>query len=228
MLFAKKPAMHALHSLLLYLLVGAALLALVGAPAGHSQAAAPATQPLPGEYLFVETWTQVGGSGHLPQLCIDFPGYEFDPSSGARKPFFAATLPPLLPSAWGFAGHGMSRTGAAGCGAASDLAPIASLPYTTTVSIGTGATGEYGEQLRSANVELIAITDDGQLTANIDGESVTLDAGQRWTKVVTADLKNDRYDGHYEITSSVTNYGWHDRARIQGPTHFTWLPLASR
>jgi hypothetical protein len=217
--------MRTVRSLLLYLLLGAALVARVGVPAARSQPADPAMQPPLGEYLFVETWTEVSGTGNLPRLCIDFPGYEFDPSSGALKPFFAAALPPLPPSAWGFSGGGGSRTGAAGCGAASALAPIASLPYTTTVDIGTGTTGEYGEQLRSATVELIAITADGQLTAMIDGESVTLDPGQRWSKVVTADLKNDTFDGHYEITSSVTNYGWHDRARIQGPTHFIWLPL---
>src|SRR5215211_3206963 len=152
--------MRTLRSLLLYLVVGAALVALIGAPAVHSHPAAPATQPPPGEYLFVETWTEVSGTGKLPQLCIDFPGYEFDPSSGTLKPFFAASLPPLPPSAWGFSGRGGSRTGAAGCGAASALTPIASLPYTTTVGIGTGATREYGEQLRSATVELIAITAD--------------------------------------------------------------------
>jgi hypothetical protein len=219
--------MRTLRSLLLYLLLGAALVGLVGAPAVHSQPATPVTQPPPGKYLFVETWTAVSGTGNLPRLCIDFPGYEFDPSTGALKPVFADTLPPLLPSAWGFSGRGHSRTGAAGCGVASGLGPIASLPYTTTVGIGTGATGEYSEQLRYAEVELIAITTDGQLTATIDGESMTLAPGQRWSKVVGADLKNDMFDGHYEITSSVTNYGWHDRARIQGPTHFVWLPLAS-
>jgi hypothetical protein len=216
-----------LRSLLLYLLLGAALVASVGAPAAHSQAATPATRPPPGEYLFVETWTAVSGTGKLPRLCIDFPGYTFDPSSGALAPSFASRLPPLLPSAWGFSGSGHSRTGAAGCGAASDLAPIASLPYSTTVAIGTGTAGEYGEQLRWAEVTLIAITADGQLTATIDGETVTLDPGQRWSKVVGAALKNDMFDGHYEITSSVTNYGWNDRAWIQGPTHFIWLPLMS-
>src|SRR5689334_3519429 len=121
--------MRMLRSLLLYLLAGAALIAHVGAPSARAQP--PATQPPPGEYLFVETWTQVSGTGNLPQLCIDFPGYEFDPSSGALKPFFAATLPPLLPSAWGFSGGGESRTGAAGCGVSSSLTPIASLPFTT-------------------------------------------------------------------------------------------------
>lgn len=218
--------MRIFRSVLLYLLLGAALVAQVGAPPVQGQPAVPATQP-PGQYLFVETWTQVSGTGNLPRLCIDFPGYQFDPSSGALRPFFANTLPPLPPSAWGFSGHGTSRTGAAGCGAASGLSPIASLPYTTTVGIGTGAVGEYTEQLRYAEVELIAITAGGQLTATIDGESVVLEPGQRWSKVVTADLKNDMFDGRYEITSSVTNYGWHDRARIQGPTHFVWLPLAS-
>jgi hypothetical protein len=219
--------MRTLRSLLLYLLLGTALVALIGAPAAHGQGATPATKPPPGEYLFVEIWTAVSGTGKLPRLCIDFPGYTFDRSSGALAPFFADTLPPLLPSEWGFSGRGMSRSGAAGCGTASSLEPIASLPYTTTVGIGTGTAGEYGEQLRSAEVYLIAIAADGQLTANIEGESVTLAPGQRWSKVVGADFKNDAFDGYYEITSSVTNYGWNDRARIKGPTHFIWLPLMS-
>ena len=65
------------------------------------------------------------------------------------------------------------------------------------------------------------------LTVN-DGELVTLAPGERWSKVVGADLKRGPFDGRYEITSSVTNYGWHARARIDGPTQFAWLPMVGR
>jgi hypothetical protein len=143
------------------------------------------------------------------------------------EPFFNS-LPPLMPSDWGFAGHGYSRTRAAGCGIASGLTAITSLPSTTTISIGTGGTVQYGEQQRAATVELHAIDANGTLSATIDGESVLLAAGQSWRKIVGADLKNDDYDGHYEITSSVTNYGWNNRSEIDGPTHFAWLPALGR
>lgn len=216
----RKPRLLFWHSVAILLLALAAAGGIaLGADSG------PVAKPPPGQYLFVESWTAVSGTGKLPQLCIDFPGYSFDTSSGMLAPFSGSALPPLLPSAWGFAGSGESRSGAAGCGAASDLRPIASLPYSTTVGVGTGTTSDYGEQLRSAPVELLAITADGQLTARIDGETVMLAPGQSWRKVVGADLKNDAFDGHYEITSSVTNYGWHDRASIHGPTQFNWLPM---
>lgn len=218
--------MHKRRSLAAYILAFVLLVAL----ATTASAQRPAAQAsAPSEYGFVEIWTAVSGSGRLPRLCIDFPGYTYDPSTGQLAPFFpSAGLPALPPSAWGYAGNGHSRSGAAGCGVASDLAPIASLPYHTTVAIGTGATTDYGEQTRSADVELLAVAPDGQLSAIIDGTPVILAPGQRWSRVVGADLKNETFDGHYEITASVTYYGRHDRALIQGPTQFVWLPVMAR
>ena len=214
-----------------YLLFSFALVGLAAAPATHGQPAVPAASPArpPQDmYLFVELWTHVNGTGSLPMLCIDFPGYTFDSATGRLARFYEASLPPLLPSDWGFAGSGQSRAGAAGCGVASYLTAIARLPYTTTLAIGTGGTYDYGEQTRAAPVELLAVDAAGTLEARIDGELVTLAPGERWSKVVGADLRRGPFDGHYEITSSVTNYGWRERAEIDGPTQFAWLPMVRR
>ncbi|MFL5807497.1 MAG: hypothetical protein ACJ8CR_37945 [Roseiflexaceae bacterium] len=197
-------------------------------PAAHGLPAARIGMlPPPGMYLFVELWNELGGSGNLPAIAIDFPGYSFDPVTGRLEPFFAP-LPPLLSSDWGFIGDGMSRAGAAGGGISSGLRPLASLPYTTTIQIGTGAAGVYGEETRMALVVLLAADAAGTLIADIDGERVSLAPGRRWSRTVEADLVTETYNGRYRLTSSVANYGWHARALINGPMRFAWLPVVLR
>jgi hypothetical protein len=208
--------------ILLAALLGALPAAGSSSLAGHS-AAAPAPD---GTYLFVELWYLADGSGTLPRLCVDFPGYHFDIASGRLEPFFGE-LPPLHQSDLGFAGRGHQRTGAAGCGVGSGLTAIASLPYTTTLSIGTGTTTDYGEATRAAPVVLEAVDATGTLTTTIDGEAVTLAPGARWSKLVEADMANEHFNGHYMLTSSVTNYGWQSRALIARPQSI-WLPLVIR
>jgi hypothetical protein len=208
-----------LRSLLAWSLVCAALVAPAGATARQAQPAGP-----PAAYLFVEIWTEVSGTGTLPQLCIDFPGYQFEPSSGRMARFFEP-LPALRPSDLGFLGEGQSRTGAAGCGASSQLAPIASLPYTTTIALGTGATSGVHEETRTATVVLRSVDQSGALSATIDGADVTLPPGARWQHAAGADLASAPFNGHYLVTASVANYGWNDRARIEGITQSIWLPL---
>ena len=207
------------------LLVFALFSALV-APGAHAFPAPLAVAPSD-PYLFVELWLQVDGSGTLPRLCIDFPGYQFNPSTGVLEPFFGS-LPQLQPTDLGFAGRGQSRTGAAGCGAASDLTAIASLPYTTTIAVGTGETTEYGATTRAAPVVLESVDQDGTLSATIDGEHVTLTAGAQWLNVAEADLVNNQFNGHYILTSWITNYGWQSRARIVGQQQRIWLPIVAR
>jgi hypothetical protein len=196
-------------------------------PAGARLRTADADTPPQGKYLFVELWTKVDGEGILPALCIDFPNYRFDPATGRLKPYFRP-IPPLYPSDWGFAGRGQSRTRAAGCGIGSGLQVIAGLPYTTTIGIGTGAANDSGEGQRFAAVTLHAVSAGGTLSTTIDGEFVALAPGQQWSKLVEADLITDEYNGHYWITSSVTNYGWQSRSLIEGPTQFVWAPLVYR
>ena len=50
----------------------------------------------------------------------------------------------------------------------------------------------------------------------INGELVTLPAGEKWSRTTEADIKADLYNGQLVITSSLTNYGWQDRARLTG------------
>lgn len=185
------------------------------------------TRPPTDTYLFVELWVEVRGSGTLPTLIVDFPGYQFNPAAGTLRPFFNP-VPALHPSMWGFTGAGNSRSGAAGAGMASSLLVIQNLPYTTTLMLGTGATAGVYEQTRAAPVVLLGATEEGALRATIDGKPVTLLPGDSWSKTVGADLKTAEYDGRYDVISTVTNYGWQVRELIAGPTDFLWLPLAMR
>lgn len=182
-------------------------------------------QPPAEQYLFVELWVRVTGTGNLPLLCIDFPGYEFEPDTGELTPFFEEELPDLVPSDWGFVGRGSSRGGAAGCGAASGLTAVPSLPYTTTLGLATGRTDDWQEELRAVPVVLQAIAADGMLTATIDGTEVMLAPGEHWSTSAVADLVNEEFQGQYQVTSSVTNYGWQSRMAVEGAEQVIWLPL---
>jgi len=197
-------------------------------PESAATANPPITQPPAGQYLFVEFWVAIAGTGQLPMLCIDFPGYHFDAAQGRLAPFADAELPQLAASDWGLAGNGTSRAGAAGCGAASGLEPVNSLPYTTTLHIATGEPDDFGVDLRTARVALQAISAGGTLTTTIDGTEVILATGEDWSRTVTVDLATDAFTGQYQVTSSVTNYGWQSRTNIQRAEQVVWLPLLVR
>ncbi len=184
-------------------------------------------QPPADTYLFVELWVEVRGTGTLPPLIVDFPGYSFNPAAGTLRPAFSP-VPALHPSAWGFAGAGTSRSGAAGAGIASNLLMVPTLPFSTTIPIGTGATVGNYEQTRAATVELLGISQEGVLRATIDGAPELLQPGSSWARRVGANLKTAEYDGHYDVISTVTNYGWQVRELVAGPTHFIWLPRAAK
>jgi hypothetical protein len=198
------------------------------APEPATTAKPPVTQPPAGQYLFVEFWVAITGTGQLPMLCIDFPGYHFDEAQDRLIPFADAELPQLAASDWGLAGNGTSRAGAAGCGAAGGLEPVNSLPYTTTLNVATGEPDNYGVDLRAAPVALQAISAGGTLTTTIDGTEVLLAAGEDWSHTVTVDLETAEFTGQYQVTSSVTNYGWQSRTNIQRAEQFVWLPLLVR
>jgi hypothetical protein len=176
------------------------------------------TQPPGGKYLFVEFWNKVDGTGTLPAMAIDFPFYRFDPQAGSLKPFGPATAFTLTPADLGFFGHGTSRSGAAGTGAASGLDTISNLPYSVAIALPTGsiktASGFPQEDWRQANLKLLAVSPDGTLTCEIDGERVTLPAGEKWSRTTKADVNAGQYNGRLVITSTLTNYGWQDRARL--------------
>ncbi|HRC76391.1 MAG TPA: hypothetical protein PLO33_12010 [Kouleothrix sp.] len=200
----------------------------LGRPHSHATGAEPSVaQPPTATYLFVELWVEVHGSGTLPGYVAGSPGYQFNPPAGTLRPS-AGSIPPLYPSDWGFAGAGTSRSGAAGSGADSALLVIPTIPYSTTLPIGTGAAGPKYEHTRDGLVELRGVSKDGTLDAVIDGQHVSLVPGAIWQKTVGADLKAGGYNGHYDVTSSVTNYGWQVRSLVSGPTEFVWLPTAAR
>jgi hypothetical protein len=177
------------------------------------------SQPPAGKYLFVEVWTTVGGTGHLPQLMIDFPTYRYNRESGALESYTGGANLDLGAGDWGLAGRGSSRGGDAGGGAASQLESIRELPYSTTVRIFTGQVGEMGmEDTRSAPVVVEAVDGEGRLMATIDGERVLLAPGEAWSRTVEADVSTREGKGHYVVTSVVTNYGWLERSLLGGPS----------
>ncbi|MFN8567840.1 MAG: hypothetical protein U0Z44_10055 [Kouleothrix sp.] len=114
-------------SAIVLLLSSLALLARAPMAAGRQSHALhlgdPVAQPPPGTYLFVELWVEVRGTGTLPPLIVEAPGYQFNPPTGVLLPTLQP-IPPLYPSSWGFAGHGTSRKGAAGSGTRSNLSVI--------------------------------------------------------------------------------------------------------
>ncbi len=174
------------------------------------------SQPPQGKYLFVEVWVKVEGTGRLPGLAIDFPGYSFDGATGVLKPSgFAQGFSSLAPTDWGYVGEGSSRQPSAGTGIGSQLTVLNRFPHMTTVRIGTGKTSDNMEETRPTAVELLAVSADGKLTANIDGAKATLAPGESWSRVAEADLNAPPFNGRYKVTSTVTNYGWQDRAKLQ-------------
>ncbi len=197
--------------------MGASVTPLPATPQAGFQGTAPAPG---GKYLFVEFWNKVDGTGKLPAMAIDFPAYRFDAKTGSLKPFGPAKAFTLAPADLGFFGHGTSRSGAAGTGAVSDLATISNLPYSIEIALPTGSIKTTSdlpqEEWRQANLKLLAVSLDGTLTFEIDGEQVTLPAGEKWSRTTEADVNDDKYNGHLAITSALTNYGWQDRARLSG------------
>lgn len=165
-------------------------------------------------FLFVELWMTVEGSGALPRLMIDFPTYRFDARARTLRSFISDRPISLMPSAWGFVGHGTSRRGDAGGGAASQLVPIPELPFTTDIPIFTGKAQDGREEVRQAPVVLHSVDAQGRVAASIDGERVILAPGESWSQVVEADVTTATGRGHYRVTSSVTNYGWLDRSQV--------------
>ena len=211
------------------LLVLLACASITPAQAGP-RAAAGVERPPAGKYLFVELWVEVSGTGNLPPYIIDFPGYRFDANAGTLTPFFSSQppLPALSPHSWGALGSGESRSGAAGSGISSNLGILPTVPYTTSIGVGDGTAGPHYEHMRAVAVLLRGVAADGTLDVVIDGAAQQLAPGAHWQKSVGADLVSAEYNGHYDVVSTVTNYGWQDRAGFDGPTQFAWVPLAGR
>lgn len=177
----------------------------------------PIAAPPPGYYLFIELRIDVGGTGRLPQMMIDFPTYDFDPSSGTLKPVYLRAGFALAPEEWGFFGCDRTRSGAAGGGEASGVTVIERLPVTGTIGILTGGGLDGLGTWRMAPMDLVAVADDGSAELNIDGARVVLAPGGYWEHYATAPVSTTQFNGTYQVTQRVINYGWHDRRSIVPP-----------
>ena len=175
------------------------------------------SQPADGKYLFVELADVTDGTGKLPALAIDFPMYRFDPASGILRPFAAYQVAKFSLSAtdWGFIGSISVRRGAAGTGGAGDLVRIGSLPASAGIFIVPGVKSDGNLDGRAAPVRLTAVSPEGTLEVTIDGERAVLAAGQQWSHSMTFDVATDKYKGQYMVTTTLRNYGWQERAKIQ-------------
>jgi hypothetical protein len=159
----------------------------------------------------------VNGAGNLPTLLIDYPEYWFDETTGVLKPSMPAGLDKfvLLPAEWGFFGDSSGRSGTAGSGQASHLQKTVTLPAETTIAVATGVSSDGYDLGRSAPVTLTAVSSEGKLEATADGERIILAVEQVWSRSVSMDVATKNYNGCYTISSSLVNYGWQDRAKIQ-------------
>lgn len=173
------------------------------------------SQPPDDKYLFVELWVETRGTGELPMVMIDFPRYEYDLTTGTLEILTRGKDVSLTPQDWGFVGQGESRSGAAGGGTSSILTPIRTVPFGTTISVFTGEMGEYAEELRTVPVKILAVNADGHILTEIDNEQIMLGLGESWSNRVKANVKTEQFDGEIVVMSSVTNYGWNERSKIQ-------------
>jgi hypothetical protein len=174
-----------------------------------------------GKYLFIQYWNSVAGTGKLPALAIDFPDYRFDPTTGTLSSFNPNQAITLASTALGFIGRGTSRSGDAGTGAVSSLKTIDQLPYSIDVAMFTGSINLQAvpnmEETKPVGLKVLSVADDGTISIELDNKTITLAPGQSWVQTVDADLNKGQYKGHLTMTSTLTNYGWQDRSKINVP-----------
>ena len=92
---------------------------------------------------------------------------------------------------------------------------MTALPFSTNVTLATGQASDSGETTRKAVVKLLGASSDGKVEAVIDGERVVLAPGARWQRKLLVELTTVSHNGRYDLTSTVTNYGWLEQAKIQ-------------
>jgi hypothetical protein len=170
------------------------------------------------KYLFVQYWNHISGTGTLPALAIDFPDYRFDPDTGSLSSFNPSQAITLPSGAWGFIGHGTNRSGDAGTGAVSSLDPINQIPYSTDVAMFTGSFNLQAapnmEETKAVTLKILKVAADGDISVELDGQIITLEPGQSWTQTIELEVNEGQYKGHLTLTSTLTNFGWQDQAKI--------------
>jgi hypothetical protein len=174
--------------------------------------------PASGKYLFIQYWNNVTGTGTLPALAIDFPDYRFDPATGALSSFNPNLSISLAPTALGFIGQGFSLSEAAGTGAVSHLDTIDQLPYSIEVQMFTGSINLQGgpnmEETKPVVLSVLSIAEDGTISIRLGDQTITLAPGKSWTKTMQANVNQGKYKGNLTMTTTLTNFGWQDRAMI--------------
>ena len=148
------------------------------------------TTPLPDQYVFVENWTHRHGHGNTCGPCIDFPGYAFNPSSGALVVYFP---PKLEPKDIGYIGNGTVLSGSAGCGVTSRVWSFAQLP------------ADQG------GISLKSVDSAGRVWIEKAEVTVSLMPGETWSNATVITNTN------CVITTTVylRNYGFLERNKIQ-------------
>ncbi len=161
-------------------------------------------QPPEGKFFFVEFWVDYEGLFVL----IDGPLYSFDPVTPILITHFQEDQFP--PGNWGIIGQGMSMGNATNA-----LTIASSLPYENHINIFTGHMGRSLRDMKEIPVNMLAISADGTLELEIDGQPFLLGVGEKWEQSVEIEEDVDGQPQRYRIASSITNYGWLDRSHIQ-------------
>ncbi len=190
-------------------------------------ACAPASTPTPAptpttapfalsaeNYLLIEYARVVDGTGRLTGLAVDFPHYSFDAAAGELK-LAAFPAPPvrLGASQIGFFATAISRTGAAGSGAQSNLTPLDVLPFQTRVPVFSDFVNN-AERYDDIALVIKSASADGAAQIELGTESRALKPGEKWERVAEKDVTTARGAGRLKITHTLTNYGLLDRAKI--------------
>ena len=166
-------------------------------------------------YFFMEILLQFDGTGTLPMKFADFPGYEYDPATGALRSYGRSAQRSLKSEGWGFVGLGEKREGAAGGGTVSQLRTIDQLPFVLSAPIFRGKLGEYAEEIQYVPVTLLVVSRDGEALIDIDGQQVTLSKGEKWEQHQDMKVNTERFDGHLRVTFAIINYGWSSRSLVE-------------
>lgn len=167
------------------------------------------------KYLFMEIMLEFDGTGTLPMKFVDFPGYEYDSSSGMLKSHGRGEEISLTPADWGFIGIGQKRSGDMGGGTASQLTTIDQLPFTVSAPIFDGKLGEYAEEISYIPVTLLTISINGDVLVDIDGQQLMLPVGEKWEQMQEMTVSTERFDGNLFAAFSIINHGWNARDLIE-------------
>jgi len=160
----------------------------------------PVAQVPEGKYLFVEYWTHsVLGAG-CESLCIDFPGYAFEPHSGELTIYTTDPPEPALmlgEDEIGYLGTGQSLMGS-GCGASSSLSKVPAFPFS-------------GDDITLRDVDEAGVT-----TLERQDETLVLQPGEAWVSDEQVEIWDWLGAGRV-VTSThhIINHAYQDRDQIQ-------------